>query len=242
MHKCLLCFFSFFLLFSHTTYGATNPQSSTIITLERSVHFLTADGSDVVISPGTYLVESADEWLRLIPGERHDALLVEAEKSKHDKNITEPTAMGISGGDDAFLVTLLLPGGQSLEAIGTYSGIRSRAVKRGSTSSSLNRTRQKSRIPQQTPDTSLRVQKLENQVRTLQATINVLRSRLNKMESAIQVNSGNVTVNGTTVKIVSGTVDVRAALSKFSGVVKADTVNTNSVISQTYTPGAGNIW
>ena len=32
------------------------------------------------------------------------------------------------------------------------------------------------------------------------------------------------------------------AMSTFSGVVKADTVITNSVISTSYTPGAGNIW
>jgi hypothetical protein len=31
-------------------------------------------------------------------------------------------------------------------------------------------------------------------------------------------------------------------LSRFSGVVQADTVITNTVISSVYTPGAGNIW
>ena len=31
-------------------------------------------------------------------------------------------------------------------------------------------------------------------------------------------------------------------MSKFSGVVKADTVITNSVVGDSYTPGAGNIW
>jgi hypothetical protein len=37
-------------------------------------------------------------------------------------------------------------------------------------------------------------------------------------------------------------VTVDAGMSKFSGVVKADTVISNSVISASYTPGAGNIW
>ena len=37
-------------------------------------------------------------------------------------------------------------------------------------------------------------------------------------------------------------VTVNAGLSKFSGVVQADTVISNSVISSSYTPGAGNIW
>ena len=40
----------------------------------------------------------------------------------------------------------------------------------------------------------------------------------------------------------SGTVTVNAGMSRFSGVVQADTVISNSVISASYTPGAGNIW
>jgi len=37
-------------------------------------------------------------------------------------------------------------------------------------------------------------------------------------------------------------VTVDAAISQFSGVVQCDTLITNSVISPSYTPGAGNIW
>jgi uncharacterized protein involved in type VI secretion and phage assembly len=42
--------------------------------------------------------------------------------------------------------------------------------------------------------------------------------------------------------VTAAMVTVDAALSKFSGVVKADTVITNAVVSSSYTPGAGNIW
>jgi len=42
--------------------------------------------------------------------------------------------------------------------------------------------------------------------------------------------------------VTAAMVTVDAAMSKFSGVVKADTVITNSVVSASYTPGAGNIW
>ena len=51
-----------------------------------------------------------------------------------------------------------------------------------------------------------------------------------------------VTVIASQVEITAGMVTVNAGLSKFSGVVQADTVLTNSVISASYTPGAGNIW
>lgn len=54
--------------------------------------------------------------------------------------------------------------------------------------------------------------------------------------------SAKVTVNASTVEVSAGMVTVNAGLSRFSGVVQADTVITNTVISSTYTPGAGNIW
>ncbi len=42
--------------------------------------------------------------------------------------------------------------------------------------------------------------------------------------------------------ITAAMVKVDAAMSKFSGIVKADAVITNSVVSASYTPGVGNIW
>lgn len=54
--------------------------------------------------------------------------------------------------------------------------------------------------------------------------------------------SANVTVQAAQVSISAGTLSVDAGMSKFSGVVKADTVITNAVVSTSYTPGAGNIW
>jgi uncharacterized protein involved in type VI secretion and phage assembly len=54
--------------------------------------------------------------------------------------------------------------------------------------------------------------------------------------------SAKVTVNASTAEISAGMLTVNAGMSKFSGVVQADTVITNSVVSSSYTPGAGNIW
>ncbi len=54
--------------------------------------------------------------------------------------------------------------------------------------------------------------------------------------------SAKVTVNASTVEVSAGMVTVNAGMSKFSGVVQADTVICNSIISASYTPGAGNIW
>ncbi len=54
--------------------------------------------------------------------------------------------------------------------------------------------------------------------------------------------AAKVTVNASQVAISAGLVTVDAGMSKFSGVVQADTVISNSVVSASYTPGAGNIW
>lgn len=61
--------------------------------------------------------------------------------------------------------------------------------------------------------------------------------------SGITINaSAKVTLNASMVEVSAGMVKVDAGISKFSGVVQADTVISNSVISASYTPGAGNIW
>jgi len=65
-----------------------------------------------------------------------------------------------------------------------------------------------------------------------------------KLESAgITVTaSAKVTVQASEVDVSAGMVKVDAAMSQFSGMVKCDVLQTNSVISSSYTPGAGNIW
>jgi uncharacterized protein involved in type VI secretion and phage assembly len=54
--------------------------------------------------------------------------------------------------------------------------------------------------------------------------------------------SAKVTINASNVEVSAGLVTVNAGMSKFSGVVQCDTLISNSVISASYTPGAGNIW
>lgn len=54
--------------------------------------------------------------------------------------------------------------------------------------------------------------------------------------------AAKVTVNATQVAVSASMVQVDAAMSRFSGVVQADTIIANSVVSASYTPGAGNIW
>lgn len=68
--------------------------------------------------------------------------------------------------------------------------------------------------------------------------------------NSMKMDSGGITLNAAAnVKISCSMMDisasmltVNAGMSKFSGVVQSDTNITNTTVSSTYTPGAGNIW
>lgn len=53
---------------------------------------------------------------------------------------------------------------------------------------------------------------------------------------------GTVKVEASRVEVTAGMVQIDAALTKCSGIVSCDVLQTNTVIATTYTPGAGNIW
>lgn len=59
----------------------------------------------------------------------------------------------------------------------------------------------------------------------------------------VSVQAGSkVSVKASQVEVSAGMVKVDAGMSKFSGVVKCDTLIATTVVGNTYTPGAGNVW
>lgn len=52
---------------------------------------------------------------------------------------------------------------------------------------------------------------------------------------------GSLEVNGSSIALSAGTLTVDTGMARFSGVVQCDALITNSVVSSSYTPGAGNI-
>jgi uncharacterized protein involved in type VI secretion and phage assembly len=54
--------------------------------------------------------------------------------------------------------------------------------------------------------------------------------------------AANVKLTAAKVDVSAGLVNVDTAMAKFSGVVKCETLIATSVVSASYTPGAGNIW
>jgi uncharacterized protein involved in type VI secretion and phage assembly len=61
--------------------------------------------------------------------------------------------------------------------------------------------------------------------------------------SGVTISSSvKLTINCSMAEISAGMVTISAGMTRVSGVLQADTVITNAVISTSYTPGAGNIW
>ena len=104
-------------------------SANTTITVEKAVHVTTAEGSDLILNIGDYTVEPAQDWLRITPsnGTAVDAHLLETQVGKHEERLTDPLAISATGVEpDTHHLVLLLPGGKSLEATGSYTGVRSR--------------------------------------------------------------------------------------------------------------------
>lgn len=74
-------------------------------------------------------------------------------------------------------------------------------------------------------------------------TIKAAQNTVKLSSAGITIESpSQVEVKGANVSVSAGFVQVDAGLSSFSGVVMCDALVTNTVISSTYTPGAGNVW
>ena len=70
-------------------------------------------------------------------------------------------------------------------------------------------------------------------------------NRITMDGQGVTVNSAQkvtVVVNGTSIDVLPGMVNVTAPMAVFSGMISCQVLQTGSVISGSYTPGAGNIW
>ena len=103
-------------------------ESSVSIMIEQPLHVLGVDGGDALIVPGVYTIEAAETWLRFVPGERRDAMLIEAERVVHQETLTQPMVKVTAVDGHLQEIVLLLPDGTGLKALGTYSGVTSRGL------------------------------------------------------------------------------------------------------------------
>jgi hypothetical protein len=109
-----------------TTWGLSDSQ--TTITLSQPVHFLTPDGTDVVLHPGNYEVKATGNTLRLQSADMKDPIHVQAGPAPYPEDVDSPVAMAIPIPDEGIYLALAVPNKAGLEAMGSYSGIQTRGA------------------------------------------------------------------------------------------------------------------
>ena len=120
--------------YGHETEGPeVGPgEFEQLIELDRAVHFLTPAGEDVVVPPGGYTVEAGDGALRLTPDneQKSQPITIQAQATTHEESLEVISPISARIDEDMHVVGLLLPAGKVIQAMGSYSGVRSRGAKK----------------------------------------------------------------------------------------------------------------
>lgn len=83
---------------------------------------------------------------------------------------------------------------------------------------------------------------MDTRFHKLESHIELLEERIASLESALEIAGENVTLKCSgQLEIAAPSVRVEAGVSTFSAVVQCQTIICDSVVSQSYTPGVGNI-
>jgi len=101
-----------------------------IVEFDKTVHFQSSDGKDIVLAPGGYTVEVAEAGLLLTSTDKEgsEGVVVRAQPTTHQEDVEAPEPVAVSGGEDQQVVMMVMPGGKALQAIGTHSGVQSRGM------------------------------------------------------------------------------------------------------------------
>ncbi len=107
----------------------TSADFEQVVELPSAVHFLNPAGENVIVPPGIFSMIASDGMLKLIPDSRGDAqaVTIQAEATSHQELLDLPTPLSARMDEDLHVVAMFLPDGRAMEAIGTYSGVRTRA-------------------------------------------------------------------------------------------------------------------
>jgi len=101
------------------------------VSLTQAVHFTDAKGQDVVVGPGSYRVAAeGTNRIRLLPSGTGGAVVIDAVSFTHQQPVERPVPVTTPDPQqpDVLNLALLLPGGHGVGAVGTYSGVKPRAV------------------------------------------------------------------------------------------------------------------
>ena len=99
-----------------------------VVEFEQDLHFLSQDGTDVVLPAGGYYVDPVQDGLRLKSADQEEveAVIVQAESTTHEQSVEEPETVSLKEGEGQQVIVVLLPDGKSLQAVGSTSGVQTR--------------------------------------------------------------------------------------------------------------------
>ena len=120
------------LLVASEFFDLLTAEDLATITFDQTVYFSRPDSIDVIAAPGIYriLVDQL-RGLRLIPiknNKEKEAVLVQAVPTNHRDKIPSPVALYVADEENIPHIVLLLPGGTGLEAVGSFSEVRTRGT------------------------------------------------------------------------------------------------------------------
>jgi len=119
------------LVLASACAAVKEPPPAPAITLSKAIYFITPEGGDLLVSPGTYEVKPG-KGARLelvssrgLPGSNQT---LEAVATDTGQSLDAPAALYIPWENDEHHIILVQPSGQGLEAVGSGSGVRSRGA------------------------------------------------------------------------------------------------------------------
>lgn len=116
------------LLLSGNYPAIADTSEKATIVLDRAAHFLTPDGTNLIVEPGAYRVEASEAHLKLVQAESGNTITIQTEPFTPEESLAVSAILLIPEDEDLFRLVLLRPDQKSLAAVGSYSGVQTRAV------------------------------------------------------------------------------------------------------------------
>ena len=86
------------------------------------------------------------------------------------------------------------------------------------------------------------IESQQEQIDSLLVVQNQNQSFIDDLQDTIRIDDSGLTLSASVITLNAATVDINAASTEAAGSIECTTLITDSVVSESYTPGAGNVW
>jgi hypothetical protein len=161
------------------------------IAIDRPLHFLSANGEDVLVQAGQYEIEPVLDQQLALSGKDQGPWLLDALASTHTETIEYTAALLVQAQpEDRWHMVYLTPAGTRLDAVGTTSEVQARGIsplERAKTSNSANQSRLTQAAVTATPAVKGELQRLADEQQRLKAELDpaALLARIKHLESLL---------------------------------------------------------